>query len=191
MAQERFSGHEFFDLVTSSDSSVINRISNGYCERLTIYLITVYGADENTARDCAQEAFGKIYEKVVNKKLKEVEDIFGYMIGAVKNEYRMTIRREKFEVPIEQSHYAELKTSTGDEIIEGLYSEERKNLLEYCIEQLKKKRKSFFLTVLKYIHENDSDAARLMNISYSNFRTRKSRVIESLRDCVKNADPEV
>jgi DNA-directed RNA polymerase specialized sigma24 family protein len=187
LAQKGLSGKEFYDLITSSDSPEINKVSQAYCDRLAIYLITVYGAEENNARDCAQEAFEKVYGKIVHKNMSDIEDIFGYLVRTAKNEYLMSIRREKFEVPFEQSHYAGIKGTTGEEVIEGLYSEERKLLLEYCIEQLKKNRKVFFLKVLKYINERDSEAAKLMKMTHNNYRTKKSRVIESLRDCVKNA----
>ena len=188
MAQKSISSKEFFDLIISSDVLTINNVSKGYCERLAIYLITVYGAGQNMARDCAQEAFEKVYSKIVQNKVDEIDDVFGYMVRTAKNEYLMTLRREKFEVPFEQSHYAGIKGTTGEEVIEGLYTVERKMLLEFCIEHLKKNRKKFFLMVLKYINEKDENAAKLMKMSHSNYRTKKSRVIESLRDCVKNAE---
>ncbi|TVQ04126.1 MAG: sigma-70 family RNA polymerase sigma factor [Balneolaceae bacterium] len=188
MAQKGLSGKEFFDLIASSDKPEINKVSQAYSDRLAIYLTSVYGAEENIARDCAQEAFEKVYGKIIHDNLDGIEDIFGYMVRTAKNEYLMTIRREKFEVPFEQSHYAGIKGTTGEEVIDGLYSDERKNLLEYCIEQLKKNNRIFFLQVLKYIHEKDADAAKMMNMSHSNYRTKKSRVIESLRDCVKNVE---
>jgi len=188
LSQKGLSGKEFFDLIASSDTPEINKVSQAYSDRLAIYLATVYGAEENIARDCAQEAFEKVYGKIIRDNLDGIEDIFGYMVRTAKNEYLMSIRREKFEVPFEHSHYAGLKGTTGEEVIDGLYSDERKNLLEYCIEQLKKNSRIFFLQVLKYINEKDAVAAKMMKMSHSNYRTKKSRVIESLRDCVKNTE---
>ncbi len=188
MAQKSITGKEFFDLIVSADVHTINQISQSYCERLALYLVTVYGAETNIAKDCAQEAFEKVYRKILGNSLNNVDDIFGYLVRSAKNEYLMTMRRVKFEVPFEQSHYAGIQGTTGEEIIDRLYSAEKRHLLEYCIEQLKKNRKKFFMNVLKYINENDADTAKLMKMTHSNFRTKKSRVIESLRDCVKNAE---
>lgn len=188
MAQQHLTSKDFFELFASSDTAEINNVSEQVISRLELYLISVYKSEEEIAKDCAQEAFEKVYKKIVNKEIAGVDDVFGYFIKSARNEYLMSRRRDKFEVPFEQASYEKQKESTSsDEMFSSLYSEEKEKLLEYCIETLKKGRKKFFMFVLEHINEKDADAAKKIKMSHSSFRTKKSRVVEALRDCVKNA----
>lgn len=143
-------------------------------------------ADEETAKDCSQQAFEKVYKKIVDESISNINDIFGYLIRSARNEYLMILRKDKVEVPSEYSYFSGVVGSTSDDIIGSLYSEEKEKLLEYCIKKLKKGKRIFFIQVLKFINEKDKDAARKLNISHGNYRTKKSRVIDKLRECVKN-----
>lgn len=144
-------------------------------------------ANNETAKDCAQQAFEKVYTKIVDGSITNVKDVFGYLIRSARNEYLMVLRNDKVEVPSEYSYFSDVIGTTGDEVVGSIYSEEREKLLEYCINKLKKGKRTFFLQVLKFINEKDKDVAQKLNMSHGNFRTRKSRVIDALRDCVKNA----
>lgn len=144
-------------------------------------------ADDETAKDCAQQAFEKVYTKIVEGSITDVNDVFGYLIRSARNEYLMLLRKDKVEVPNDYSYFSGVIGSTGDDIVGSIYSEEKEKLLEYCINKLKKGKRTFFLQVLKFINEKDKEVAKKLNMSHGNFRTKKSRVIEKLRDCVKNA----
>lgn len=156
---------------------------------MALYLMSVLKADNETARDCAQQAFEKVYTKIVDDSITEVNDVFGYLIRSARNEYLMFLRKEKdkVEVPSEYAYFSGVIGATGEEVAGSLYSEEKEKLLEYCINKLKKGKRRFFLHVLKFINEKDKDVAEKLKMSHSNFRTRKSRIIEALRECVKNA----
>lgn len=185
MEQENISSKEFYELITSANTSEVNRISDLFIQRMALYLVSVMKANEETARDCAQQAFEKVYTKIVEGAISDINDIFGYLIRSARNEYLMILRKDKVEVPSEYSYFSEIIGSTGDEVVGSIYSEEREKLLQYCIEQLKKGKRTFFLQVLKFINEKDKNVAKKLNMSHGNFRTRKSRVIDALRDCVK------
>jgi RNA polymerase sigma factor (sigma-70 family) len=187
LEQENISSKEFYELITSADNSEINRISNLFIKRIALYLVTVMKADEETAKDCAQQAFEKVYKKIVNGAITEINDVFGYLIRSARNEYLMIMRKDKVEVPSEYSYFSRVIGSSGDEITGSIYSEEKEKLLEYCIKKLKRGKRTFFLQILKYINEKDKDVAKKLNMSHGNFRTKKSRVIDKLRECVKNA----
>lgn len=189
MEQDKISGKQFYELITSANTSEINQISDHIIQRMAFYLSSVMKADEEIAKDCAQQAFEQVYTKIAGGSITDIEDIFGYLIRAAKNEYLIILRRDKdkIEVPNEYSYFLSVEGSTGEEVVDSIYSEEKEKLLEYCIEKLRRGRKKFFLQVLKFINEKDKDAAKKLNMSYGNFRTRKSRVVEALQDCVKNA----
>lgn len=154
---------------------------------MALYLVSVMKANEETAKDCAQQAFEKVYKKIVDGSISEIDDIFGYLIRSARNEYLMILRKDKVEVPSEYSYFSSVIGSSGEEVVDSIYSQEREKLLEYCIKKLKKGKRTFFLQVLKFINEKDKDVAKKLNMSHGNFRTKKSRVVDALRDCVKNA----
>lgn len=187
LAEDRISGEEFLELITSGDRAEVNRVSKKVIERMTFYLMSAKGADPETAKDCAHQAFENVYSKVLNEALEDVQDIYGYLINSAKNEYLMVLRNDKVEVPDEFSYFSRVVGKTDEDVIDAIYSKEKERLLKYCIEQMKNKKRRFFLSVLKLINEHDRDAAKKLNMSYGNFRTRKSRVIDSLRECVKRA----
>lgn len=187
MDQKNFSSKEFYELITSADTSEINRVSNLFIQRMALYLSSVMKANEEIAKDCAQQAFEKVYTKIVEGSANEINDVFGYLIRSARNEYLMILRRDKVEVPSEYSYFSGVIGSTGDEVVGSIYSEEKEKLLEYCIKKLKKGKRTFFLQVLKFINEKDKDVAKKLNMTHGNFRVKKSRVVDALRDCVKNA----
>lgn len=187
MDQEKISSETFYELVRSSETSSINKVSGKLIERMALYLTAVLGADGDSAKDCAQQAYEKVYVKIVNNSISDVDDIFGYLIRSARNEYLMKLRKEKFEVPSEHQYFSGIRGTTGEEVYQNLYSEEREKLLEYCIKQLKKSKQNFFIKVLKHINEQDKEVAEKLEMSHANFRTRKSRVIDALRDCVEKA----
>lgn len=185
LEQKNFSSKEFHELIASADSSELNRVSNLFIQRMALYLSTVMKANNETAKDCAHQAFEKVYKKIVEGSITEINDVFGYLIRSARNEYLMVLRKDKVEVPSEYSYFSGIIGSSSNDVVEGIYSEEKEKLLEHCIKKLKKGKRTFFLQVLKFINEKDKDVAQKLNMSYGNFRTKKSRVVDALRDCVK------
>ncbi len=190
MEQKNFSSKEFYELITSAETSEINRVSKVFIQRMALYLSSVMKANDETAKDCAQQAFEKVYSKIVEGSISDINDVFGYLIRSARNEYLMILRKDKVEVPSEYAYFSGVIGSTGEEVVGSIYSEEKEKLLEHCIKKLKKGKRTFFLQVLKFINEKDKDVADKLNMSHGNFRVKKSRVIDALRDCVQNAIKE-
>lgn len=142
------------------------------------------GAEYETAKDCAQEAFGKVYSKIIKRDHDAMEDVFGYMIRSARNEYLMKVRKEKYEVPIDEAKYKEKPAENELDAIEILSSEDHQKMLSNCVEKLKSKQRKFFKVVLKNINSDDKVTSDSLGISYGSFRTRKSRVIDALRECI-------
>lgn len=184
MNKQKINSDEFYELIRSDNQAEINQLSKVLIERMTLYIQSVLGGGEETARDCAQEAYSKVYTKIISRDHNKMDDLFAYMIRSSKNEYLMKLRKEKYEVPIDESKYRELADEEEPTVIDILSKDEDQKFLENCIKKLKNKHRKFFKIVFDYINEEDKITANLVGITYGSFRTRKSRIIEMLRDCV-------
>ncbi|MEX2410028.1 MAG: sigma-70 family RNA polymerase sigma factor [Candidatus Paceibacterota bacterium] len=184
MDRQKINSDEFYQLIKSDNKVEINKLSEVLIQRMTLYIRSVMGAGEETARDCAQEAYSKVYTKIISKDHDKMEDVFAYMIRSCRNEFYMKLRKEKFEVPMDESKYREVADSSEKSAIDVLSSDDDQKLLNNCIAKLKKKHRKFFNAVMEYINEDDKVAAEYIGITYGSFRTRKSRIIEMLRECV-------
>lgn len=98
----------------------------------------------------------------------------------------MILRRQKSEVPGRQEHLERIEGDSAADVAQGLYTEDKENVLKACIEMLRKGRQTFYWEILKFINDPDAVTARKLGMSHASFRTRKSRLIQSLRECVKN-----
>ena len=184
MDRQKINSDEFYKLIQSDNKVEINQLSEVLTQRMTLYIRSVLGAEEETARDCAQEAYSKVYSKIISRDHDKMEDVFAYMIRSSRNEYLMKLRKEKFEVPIDESNYRGVAESDQKSIIDVLSKDDDQALLNRCINKLKKKHRKFFTAVMDYINEDDKVAADYIGITYGSFRTRKSRIIDMLRECV-------
>ena len=172
-------------MVISADQTEINVVTEAYIYRLSGYLRTVHKADPDIAVDCAHQAFTKVFEKIRKGELPDVENIYSYLIRSVKNEYLMVLRRKNIEVTGEPEFIHRLEGDSASDVAEGLFSEDKEKALQACVELLRKGRQTFYGEILKYINETDAVTAKKLGMSHSSFRTRKFRLIQSLRDCVK------
>lgn len=186
MESEKLTGVEFYDLIKSGNNSEINRVSKTMVRTMALFLRSTLQVEEGLAMDCAQEVYQKVYERILDNSLTDVKNIYGYLINSAKNEYLKSQRREKFEVTSDHSKFIPIKDTSSENIVEILYNKEREKKLEECIRKMKIKKRTFFKHVLENINEKDKDTAKLLGMSHTSFRVKKSRLINSLRDCVKN-----
>lgn len=187
MEQKKYTSREFYELIAASDAKEVNRYSKTLIQRISRYLEIVLGADSETAKDCAQQAFEKVYAKIVDQSLDGVDDLFPYLIRSSKNEYLMSKRREKFEVSSEYEYFQGVKGAGAEDVAHSLHSGEKEKLLKFCVEQMRKSRRVFYDKMLRYINEKDAVTAEKLKMTHGSFRTKKSRIIDALRDCVKKA----
>lgn len=183
--KHKITAQEFYQLLISSDQTGINKISGAYIKRLAGYLRTVHGADHEIAADCSHQAFEKVFAKIRKNELSDVDNIYSYLIRSVKNEYLMFLRTKKHEMPGDPDYLHRIEGDTASDVARVLHTEDKEKALRFCVERLGEGRQSFYHTMLRYIHEADAITAKKLNISYASFRTRKFRLIEALRDCIK------
>lgn len=186
MEQKKYTSREFYELIAASDVKEVNRYSKALIQRISRYLEIVMEADRETANDCAQQAFEKVYTKIVNQSLDDIDDLFPYLIRTSKNEYLMSKRRENFEVSSDYEYFQGVKGADAADVVHSLHSSEKEKLLTFCVEQMRKSRRVFYDKMLRYINEKDAVTAKKLNMTHGSFRTKKSRIIDALRDCVKN-----
>lgn len=172
-------------MIVSADQTGINNITEAYIHKLSGYLKTVHGADPETAADCSHQAFTKVFEKIRNRDLSDVENIYSYLIRSAKNEYLMILRRKENEVQSEPESMDRMEGDTASDVAGGLDTEDKENALKACVEMLKKGGKSFYWNILQHINETDAVTAKKLGMSHAGFRTRKFRLVQTLRDCVK------
>lgn len=187
MDHTNLSSSDFYEIVTSGSGKQLNYISDQLLRGMALYLRSVMRADKEVAEDCAQAAFEKVYTGIVNGSITDKEDIYGYLINSARNEYLMIIRRDRENIHDDEEFFSTVVGTTGSDIVKSLHSEEREKLLWVCIDKLDEDKKVFFQKVLKYIEYTDKDASELLGMTYSNFRTKKSRIIETLRRCVNRS----
>lgn len=172
-------------MVISADQSGINRLTEVYTYKLAGYLRTVHKVEPEIAADCSHQAFMKVFEKIRNGELADLENIYSYLISTVKNEYLMTLRKKKWEVPGEREYLERIEGDTARDVAEALLAEEKESALRACVETLRKSGQTFYREILKYIDEPDGKTAKKLGMTHAGFRTRKFRLIKSLRDCVR------
>lgn len=172
-------------MIISADQTGINDITEAYIHRLAGYLKKVHDADPEIAADCSHQAFTKVFEKIRNRELSDVENIYSYLIRSAKNEYLMVLRRKKNEIRSEPDSMDRMEGDTASDVAGGLDSEDKENALKACVEMLRESGRNFYLDVLKHINETDAAAAKKLGMSHAGFRTRKFRLVQTLRDCVK------
>src|SRR5690625_7171895 len=102
----------------------------------------------------------KVFEKIRNGELADVENIYSYLIRTVKNEYLMTLRKTKWEVSGEKEFLEQMEGDTASEVAEALLNEENERAWRESVETLRERRQMFDKEISKYIDECDADSTK-------------------------------
>src|SRR5690625_7677763 len=120
-------------MVKSADPSGINRLTEVYTYKLAGYLRTVHQAEPEIAADCSHQAFMKVFEKIRNGELADVENIYSYLIRTVKNEYLMTLRKTKWEESEKKDFWEQMEGNKRGEEVEHSLKKEKVEALEWVV----------------------------------------------------------
>lgn len=166
----------------SGDDSTANKLLEEVMPRLVEYLQVVLRADSNVAKECAQQAFTDVYERVRKNKIKEEKYIFSYLLTATRNEF---LRYTKYQHRFDSDSDAAYEQVEPAEQVEALMEEERMNILEECLYELDRDNRGF----IKYIIDNPDlssrDYGNHFKLTEANVRTKKSRIVNMLHHCFK------
>lgn len=173
---------DYADLVEAlkeNDSSRVNEHLNTLIPRLHRFLTIHMNASRQDAEDCAQETLLLTLEAINEDRIKNPERILSYMLTSCRNNYLKMVSKDKEqnyeEVPEEQHH------QPGQ--LKAMLDEERKSLLEWCMEQLKDEYKKFMEYWFTDPGMEAEKVADKFNLSLSNTWTRKHRIIKQLNEC--------
>jgi RNA polymerase sigma factor (sigma-70 family) len=164
------------------DDPTANRLLKEVMPRLVEYLRVVMKADENVAKECAQQAFTDVYERIQEDKIKEDKYIFSYLMTASRNEYLKYYKyQHRFDVDSDEAY----EQAEPAEQIRSLIDKERMNILERCLDELERSSRSFIRYIMEYPDKSTREYADHFGISGANVRTKKSRIINALHYCYR------
>lgn len=172
---------EFVSAVLKNDEEKLNELSDVIFRVLIKFLIVRMDARSEDAEDSAQNALMLVIEKIRNDKLKNPDTLIYYLFTTAKNDYLKQLNRKK------ESNYEEIPVSVSEkpDQLENLLDEERLQILNYC---MKKLRKDYY-DYIKYWFDHPGDeavaVANHFGISVSNAWTKKHRILQILKKCVR------
>lgn len=184
LSDAKITSTHFAELIRENRTAELNRVSALLCDRMSLFLRSVYKADPSLSYECAQAAFEKVYSGIKKGEIKDLDNLFGYCINAVKNEYKMANRKDCWSKEFDAEEVESEGYIQPPDIFDVLSDRERETALQSCIDTLKDNRRDLFLRILSLINTPEKEAATKLNMSHAQYRTQKSRIISVLRECV-------
>lgn len=175
---------EYSDLakaIRENDSSRVNELMIKLVPRLKRFLRVHMNASKADAEDCAQETILQCIEVIKEDKLRDTEKVLSYITTSCRNNYL------KMKDKYKEEHFEEVpddNNSPADQLM-NLLDKERKNILKWCLKQLKEEYQAFMKYLFKYPAAEAEKVAEYFNLSVSNTWTRKHRIINKLNECYK------
>lgn len=168
--------------IQEDNTRSINRLLEEIIPKLVEYLQVTVAATEDIARECVQQAFLNVYERILNGKLNEPKSLLSYMMQTARNEYLNLCRKNGRVV---NDEYISNTVSEPAEQIERLIDQERKEILFECIEELDEESQMFILYFINHPDATTHEASGYFGMSEANVRTKKSRITHRLHTLYK------
>lgn len=150
--------------------------------KLVQYLQVTLAATEDVAKECVQQAFLNVYERLVEDKLNDPKSLLSYMMMTARNEFFNQYRKNGRLV---NNEYVTSSISEPAEQIERLIDQERMELLFECIEELDDDSQIFILYFINHPDATTREASDYFELSESNIRTKKYRITHQLHALYK------
>jgi RNA polymerase sigma factor (sigma-70 family) len=155
----------------------VNQLLDEMIPKLIEYLQVTIGVNTDIARECVQQAFLNVYERIIGGELKDPKTILSYMMQTSRNEY-FNYRRKNSKLVAEE--LIRESVSEPAEQIERLIDEERKTKLFKCIEELDDDSQLFILYFMNHPDATTKEASSYFGMSEANVRTKKYRITHQL-----------
>ena len=171
----------FVRAVIQNNEEELNELSKIIFKVLLKFLIARMGASYADAEDSAQNTLLLVIEKIRQEQLDNPDAVIYYLFTTAKNDYlkQQTKQKEVNYEDIPSSHSAK-----GDQL-EKLLSAERLDILKACMKLLKKD----YFEYIQYWFDHPGDEAVVVadhfGISVNNAWTKKHRILQILKECVK------
>ncbi|NBW70353.1 MAG: sigma-70 family RNA polymerase sigma factor [Bacteroidetes bacterium] len=176
---------DFSELILAyqtSDDQRVNELLSQLFNRLEMYLMVVHKCSKDLAPDLVQEAMHRVIKKMQSQSIKDARSLLAYCMTSCKNEYYAYLKKEKKRI-LQHSDVEIEELPTDSSPLAHLIEEDRQRILEKCIEKLNESNKKLIQFLLLQPEASPEELTRMFNISYANIRTRKSRIIQALKDC--------
>ncbi|MDZ7757678.1 sigma-70 family RNA polymerase sigma factor [Rhodohalobacter sp.] len=160
----------------------VNELLEELIPKLVEYLQVTLAATEEAAKECVQQAFLNVYERIVDGKLKDPKSLLSYMMMTARNEYFNQYKKNKRYVDNEYITGSESEPASQ---IDRLVDRERKELLFECIEELDDDSQLFILYFINHPDATTSEASDYFDLTEANVRTKKYRITHQLHSLYK------
>lgn len=181
-ANQRVDYSALVNYIQQENVRQVNQLLEELIPKLVEYLQVTLAATEEAAKECVQQAFLNVYERIVDDKLKDPKSLLSYMMMTARNEYFNQYKKNK--------RYVDNELITGTEFepasqIDRLVDQERKELLFECIEELDDDSQIFILYFINHPDATTREASDYFDLSEANVRTKKYRVTHQLHSLYK------
>lgn len=182
LSSSSFDYSDLIEAILRDDRTAANELSSELMNRVIFYLKIRLGAPQSIAEECAYQAFSDVFEMIKNDKINDKKTILKYFIIASRNEY---LRFKKIEQRAGLDPASkEFLIPEPAEQLHSLIDDERQKQLKKCLKQLPDIHQRFILAFFSHKTLNLQDLAKEYNYSYAKTRTLKTRIIQTLQDCV-------
>lgn len=160
-----------------------NRLLKQLLPNLKTYLVAVMNAQPEDAEEAVHRAFLNTYEKILKDEIKNKKFVFKYLLRACRNEYVRFMKEQKRFSSI-PSGIDEMGVAPAEQI-SNLLDEDRQRILKQCLQELPKKSRPFIEYILQHPDASSKSLSEYFDISRTNARIKKMRIIDDLSHCVK------
>ncbi|MFO7798188.1 RNA polymerase sigma factor [Rhodohalobacter sp.] len=181
-ASQRVDYSALVNYIQQENVRQVNQLLEELIPKLVEYLQVTLAATEEAAKECVQQAFLNVYERIVDGKLKDPKSLLSYMMTTARNEYFNQYKKNKRYV---DSEYITGSESEPANQIDRLVDQERKELLFECIKELDDDSQIFILYFINHPDATTREASDYFDMSEANVRTKKYRITHQLHSLYK------
>lgn len=169
------------EAVQKDDEAGISKLVPELFNVLVAYLRAEMGANQDDAKDCAQQALITGIENIRSQRIHNSRSIHRYLLTICRNNYlRM---QERFQKHTSDFNVEYLLHPESD--LQALLDQERMDLLYECLLMLTPKNREFIEFWFRYPGAETGEAAERFGISVNNAWIRKHRIIKTLNRCIE------
>jgi len=181
-AKQRVDYSVLVNYIQQENVRQVNELLEELIPKLVEYLLVTLAATEEAAKECVQQAFLNVYERIVGGKLKDPKSLLSYMMMTARNEYFNQYKKNKRYVDNEYITGSESEPASQ---IDRLVDRERKELLFECIEKLDDDSQIFILYFINHPDATTKEASDYFELTEANVRTKKYRITHQLHSLYK------
>lgn len=174
---------DYKNLVTAlkqDDVQKANELIKALRPRLIAFLRIHMNSNQTDAEDCAQESLLIAIEVIKTDQLNDPEQVVSYILSICRNNY-LKMQKKHREEPLDESD----QQWQAPRQLQSLLDEEQEQLLNWCMDQLKKEYQKFMQYWFDHPDMHAKKVADHFDISINNVWTRKHRLIKKLNECYR------